>query len=72
MADPVPTVDEITDSIAQDVNLGVQEVIVDGTTTRASDPMRRLDVAERIERRAAANSRTAGLRFKRLIPPGCG
>lgn len=66
----VPTSDEVTDAVLIDAETGIQETIVDGTTVRAMDPIKRLDVLDRIDRRTASTKKHGGLRFSQFVPGG--
>jgi hypothetical protein len=65
-------IDEARQQIVDDVAAGIQQVTADGTSVLQSDPMRRLDVLERLERRNSASDGTWGIRTKILLPPGGG
>jgi hypothetical protein len=66
------TIDDIEQAVAEDIESGIQSTTADGTTVVASDPIRRLDALERLERRNAANTNFFGMRPRLLIPPGGG
>ena len=76
MADPVPTTQEIRDAIARDIAKGIQEVIVDGVTTRISDPRARMEaLTELTEVDEVVNAPTRypfGMKFVKFVPPGGG
>ena len=68
--------DDAREQLTQDLVDGLATVNVDGMTVSLQDPAKRLDVIERLERDevkdAAASQPHFGLRFTKLVPPGCG
>lgn len=66
MAEP----SDIRDAVATDAEAGIQSVAADGTQVTAQDPMKRLDVADRLDGRTAAELPARGLRFTKLRSPG--
>lgn len=75
MAD-TPEPDDIADAAAENAARGVTSVDADGQKTTALDPIKQLDVADRLEKRAAAkasgNGWLRGFRKARIVPPGAG
>lgn len=75
MAD-TPDPDEIAAAAAANAARGVDQVTTDGQTTKALDPLKQLELADRLAAREAA--RTSGsswvrmIRKARLVPPGGG
>lgn len=76
---PTPTPEEIADAAAQSADDGIQSVTVDGRTTVAMDPVKQLDVADRLAERSALSGANANggpvsawnrTRAARAIPPG--
>lgn len=68
MAEPVPTNDEIRDSIARSAEEGIDSVTVDGMTVKEMALSARLDALEQLETTSAASKAHRGLRFTRLVP----
>jgi hypothetical protein len=68
----VPTFDDIADSVAEDVAAGVAQFSTGDTSVSAMDPMKRLDIADRIKRNAAAANGVGNIlgNTRRLISPG--
>ena len=70
----MPTPDEIADAAALAAEEGVQSASVDGNSATALDPMKMLDVADRIAARTAAAASGgcgwSGLAKSRVIPGG--
>ena len=62
--------DSIEDAVAEDAESGIASVTVEGETVTMADPMKRLDVADRLRRTNAAAQPHFGLRNTRLIGPG--
>lgn len=64
------------DELLTDVTDGALEMEFDGKRRKDQDPEARLNVLERLERRAAGDAAGAqphfGLRMVTLVPPGCG
>lgn len=75
MAD-TPDSDDIADAAATRAARGVASVDADGQKTVSLDPEKMLDVADRIEKRAAVkaggNAWLRGFRKARIVPPGAG
>jgi methylmalonyl-CoA mutase cobalamin-binding subunit len=76
---PTPTPDEIIDAAAQNAADGVASGQVDGRQVTAIDPLKQLDVADKVATKAAvAGTNPQGgsksgwrtLRAARAIPPG--
>jgi hypothetical protein len=75
----VPTADEIAEAAATTAADGVQSAMADGQSATAIDPLKQLDVADRIAKREAltGNNPQGGprsgwglLRPARVVPPG--
>ena len=76
---PTPTPDEIADAAATTAEAGIEKSELDGEMMTAMDPMKQLDVADRLASRslgqqanAAGGSRSPwGMtRIARAVPPG--
>jgi hypothetical protein len=76
---PVPTADELYDAAAIVAEEGVQSATVDGRSATAMDPLKQIEVADRIQsRELIAGTNTNGgpktgwgfLRPAKVIPPG--
>jgi hypothetical protein len=67
-------IDDAIDQVTTDVTDGIANTTVDGMAVTQMDPMRRLDVVERIERRNAAQSGNLVAKIMRntvrIVPPG--
>lgn len=68
----VPTTDEIQDAVAEDVAAGVAQFSTGDTSVTAMDPMKRLDIADRIKRNAASSNGIGNIlgNSRRLISGG--
>lgn len=64
--------DDIAEKAAEVAASGISNATVDGTSVTAQDPEKLLNVADRLESRAAATKPHLGLRFTRIIPGGGG
>lgn len=72
MPDEVPTAQDIEDAVAADVEEGIAN-FSDGTNSvSVLDPEKRLAVAEKLRRNAAAANPGFGLRNTQLRSPGGG
>jgi hypothetical protein len=60
------------EAIERDVADGVQSVSADGVTVVAMDPIKRLDVADRLAQRSSSSKKHLGMAFRTLTPGGCG
>jgi len=70
----VPTdaeLEAIETAAVETATAGVQSFSSDGVSAVAMDPMKQLDVIERVERRAVTNP-FATMRHQRIISPGGG
>jgi hypothetical protein len=70
---PTPTPDEIADAAAQAAADGVASATVDGRSATAIDPLKQLELADRLKARQAAatsNSPWKYLRPSQVVPPG--
>ena len=70
----MPDANDILESVATDVEAGIQSSQVAGQSVEMMDPMKRLEAAKEIAAEtAAANPRSRfGMRMLKTIPPGCG
>lgn len=70
----MPTADEIAEAAATAAQEGVQSATVDGNSATAIDPLKQLDVADRIAARTAAAANNgcgwSGLAKSRVVPGG--
>lgn len=65
------TAEEIAAAAASNAAAGISSQATDGVQTTAIDPMKQLDVADRIAQRSAVSANTRrGLVFTKLQPPG--
>jgi hypothetical protein len=72
----MPDSDDIADAAAENAARGVESVTTDGATTRALDPLKQLELADKLAAREAARTSGSGwlrlIRKARLVPPGGG
>jgi hypothetical protein len=61
--------DEIEEAVIADAVEGIQSATVDGMTVSMQDPMKRLDVVDRLRTSTASTQSHFGLRHTRLIGP---
>lgn len=67
-----PTPDEIAAAAAEAAAAGVQSSAVDGRSVTAMDPVRQLELADRLRDRDRLRGRSgwAGVRAAKAVPPG--
>jgi len=64
-------IEALETAAAETAKAGIQNVSVDGLSVSQMDPMKQLDVADRLRRRCVSNP-FATLRHTRIISPGGG
>lgn len=64
--------DDIRDAAAANAVAGISSHANDGTQTTAMDPLKQMQVADKVAANAASARPHFGLRFTKLVPPGCG
>lgn len=69
---PTPDADDIRDAAATSAEAGISSHTADGVSTTAMDPIKQLDVADRVARRTAATRPHMGLRISTIKPGGTG
>ena len=66
------TADEIAAAAATSAEAGISSQSSDGVQTTAMDPLKQMQVADKVAANAAGARTHFGLRFTKLVPPGCG
>lgn len=66
----MPSADDIRDAAAENADAGIQTTSNQLGTVTAQDPLKQLDVADRLDRATAAAMPHRGIRFTRLVLPG--
>jgi hypothetical protein len=71
-SEDVPSTDDIRDAVAIDAADGIASVTIGDTSVTALDPMKRLDIADRIKRNAASSNAIGNIlgNTKKLISGG--
>jgi len=64
------TAEEIATAAAANAAAGISSQSSDGVQTTAIDPMKQLDVADRLAKASAVSSNRTGILFTKLQPPG--
>jgi len=64
--------DDIRDAAAANAAAGISSQSSDGVQTTALDPLKQMQVADKVAANAAAARPHFGLRMVKLVPPGCG
>ena len=68
----MPDVDDINDAIATAAEAGIQSVSVDGQTVVQKSVAEQIAAAQFVAQQAAKSKPHFGVRFAKLVPPGCG
>jgi len=68
----VADADDIRTAAAANAAAGISSAASDGQQTTALDPEKQMRVADKVAANAASAQPHFGLRFSKLVPPGCG
>lgn len=64
--------DDIRDAAATSAAAGISSHTTDGVSTTAMDPLKQMEVADKVAANAAGSQPHFGLRMTQLRPGGCG
>ncbi len=64
--------DDIREAAAANAASGIANATVDGSAVTAQDPLKQLEVADKLAANSAAAQPHFGLRMVQLVPGGCG
>lgn len=67
-----PTAEDLRNAAAANTVAGVSSAAGDGQQMTALDPLKQMQVADKVAANSAARQPHFGLRMVKLVPPGCG